>query len=152
HLRIGRALAARTAREELEDNIFDIVNQLDRSLELITTQAERRQVAALNLTAGRRAKASTPYASAPHDLTAGGTLLMVMEWGACYELAFDLELNRAECEHLTGDPAAAERRLLALSARVRSIVEAAAVTCARLDLYTALGRIDSAVEVGLEYL
>jgi predicted ATPase/signal transduction histidine kinase len=152
HLRIGRALAARTEQVLLEDNIFDIVNQLDRSLALITTQAEREQVATLNLMAGKRAKTSTAYASALQYLTAGGTLLAAEEWGACYELAFDLELNRAECEHLTGDPVTAEERLLALSTRARTIVDAAAVTCARLELYTALGRIDSAVEVGLEYL
>ena len=38
-------------------------------------------------------------------------------WERCYRLAFDLELNRAECEYLTGELAAAEERLAALSAR-----------------------------------
>src|SRR5258707_12985633 len=64
HLRIGRLLAARTATDQLEENIFDIVNQFDRGAALISTEREREQVATLNLMAGRRAKASIGYAAA----------------------------------------------------------------------------------------
>ena len=64
HLRIGRLLAARTPPAELEEKIFEIVNQLDRGAALIDTPEEREQVAELNLMAGKRAKASTAYASA----------------------------------------------------------------------------------------
>ena len=71
HLRIGRLLAARTAAEELEEKIFDIVNQFDRGAALITTAAEREQVAGLNLMAGKRAKAATAYASALQYFTGG---------------------------------------------------------------------------------
>jgi PAS domain S-box-containing protein len=152
HLRIGRLLVARAAPGELEENIFDIVNQLDRALPLITTRAERERVAALNLLAGKRAKAATAYASALQYLMAGSTLLAGNRWKECYELAFDLELNRAECEYLTGDPVSAEGRLVELSSRAQTTIDAAAVACTRLDLCTALGRINSAVDVGLEYL
>jgi len=64
HLRIGRLLAARTRADELEEHIFEIVNQFDRGVALITRQDEREQVAELNLIAGKRAKAATAYASA----------------------------------------------------------------------------------------
>ena len=49
HLRIGRVLASRTAPEDLEEKIFEIVNQLDRGAALIHSQEERERVAALNL-------------------------------------------------------------------------------------------------------
>src|SRR5260370_493929 len=52
HLRIGRLLAARTTSEEVEERIFDIVDQFDRGAVLITADEERKQVAALNLMAG----------------------------------------------------------------------------------------------------
>ncbi|HMJ41235.1 MAG TPA: PAS domain S-box protein [Pseudolabrys sp.] len=39
-----------------------------------------------------------------------------------------------------------------LSTRARTIVDSAAVTCVRLNLYTTLDHSDSAVEVGLDYL
>jgi len=152
HLRIGRLLAARTTAEELEEKIFDIVNQFDRGAALITAAAEREQVAGLNLMAGKRAKAATAYASALQYFTGGRILLAENGWEGCYRLAFDLELNRAECEYLTGELASAEKRLAALSRRAGSIVDSAAVTCVRINLYTNLGQSDNAVAVGLEYL
>src|SRR5262249_25124937 len=36
HLRIGRLLAARAAREQLEESIFDVANQFDHGAALIT--------------------------------------------------------------------------------------------------------------------
>ena len=64
HLRIGRLLVAHTPPDKREEVIFDIVNQFNRGAELITSEDERYQVAELNLVAGKRAKASTAYASA----------------------------------------------------------------------------------------
>ena len=48
-----RLLAAHDASEELDENIFDIVNQFDRGAALITTEDGARQVAELNLHAGK---------------------------------------------------------------------------------------------------
>src|SRR5262249_6675165 len=56
HLRIGRLLASRTAPAEIEEKIFEIVNQLNRGSGLVTSAEERERVAELNLIAGRRAK------------------------------------------------------------------------------------------------
>src|SRR5882762_963182 len=64
HLRIGRLLAARTPPGQRDESIFEIVNQLNRGATLITARDEREQLVEFNLIAGRRAKASTAYASA----------------------------------------------------------------------------------------
>src|SRR5262249_48238513 len=40
HLRIGRLLAERTSREKREETVFDIVNQLNRGVALITSREE----------------------------------------------------------------------------------------------------------------
>jgi PAS domain S-box-containing protein len=152
HLRIGRVLAARTPAEDLEENIFDIVSQFGRGAALISTQEEREQVAQLNLMAGKRARAATAYDAALQYFTAGRALLAEAGWEQCYRLTFDLELIRAECEYLIGELASAEERLAMLSIRAQTPVDAAAVACVRINLYTTLGQSDSAVEVGLEYL
>jgi PAS domain S-box-containing protein len=152
HLRIGRVLAARTAPEELEEKIFEIVNQLDRGAALIDLREERERVAELNLMAGKRAKASTAYASALNYLAAGRALLAEDSWERRYELIFALEYHRAECELLTADLAAAEDRLTMLSSRAGNLVDIAAVACLRLTLYTTLDQSDRGVEVCLEYL
>ena len=80
HLRIGRLLAAQTPAEKREEAIFEIVNQLNRGVALITSQDEREQLAELNLMAGQRAKASTAYASALTYLIAGAALLADDGW------------------------------------------------------------------------
>ena len=75
HLRIGRLLVARTPPEKREEAIFEIVNQLNRGAALISAPEEREQLAELNLIAGKRAKASTAYASALDYFIAGRALL-----------------------------------------------------------------------------
>src|SRR5207247_932695 len=152
HLRIGRQLLAQTPPETREKAIFEIVNQLNRGAALITSRDEREQLAELNLLAGKRAKRSTAYAPALKYLVDGERLLAEDCWERQYELAFALNLLRAECEFLTGALAAAEERLAALSRRAANLVDLAAVTCVRVPLYMTLAQSDRAVEVGLEYL
>jgi predicted ATPase/signal transduction histidine kinase len=152
HLEIGRRLASRTPPGELEEKIFEIVNQLDRGAALIVSRQERERAAELNLVAGKRAKAATAYASALVYFTAGAAFLEEDGWQQRYELTFALEFHLAECEFLSGDLAAAEARLSMLARRARNLVDLAAVTCVRLPLYTTLDRSDRAIEVCLEYL
>ena len=152
HLRIGRLLAARTPPEQIEEAIFEIVNQLNRGATLITARDEREQLAELNLIAGKRAKASTAYTSALAYLVAGRALLAEDCWERRHELIFALELDRAECEFLTGELAETEQRLAALSTRAANTVERATVACQQLELFTTVGQSSRAVAVGLDYL
>src|SRR5712691_6638768 len=152
HLRIGRLLATQIAPKEREEAIIDIVNQLNRGRHLITSQNEREKLAELNLIAGRRAKASSAYASALTYLTVGAALLGEDAWQRRQELAFALELHRADCELWTGAHPSVEKRLAALATRAGDTVQQSAVASRRVDLYTMLGAGDRAVEVGLEFL
>jgi predicted ATPase len=150
HLRIGRLLAAHLARGKREEAIFEIVNQLNRGAALITAQDERDEVAELNLIAGRRAKGSTAYASALKYLIAGAALLDGDCWERRRDLIFALDLERAECEFLTGDAAAAHDRLNALSNHTADTIERAAVAC--LDIDVCIDQSGSAVAVALDFL
>src|SRR5271165_6940763 len=151
HLTIGRRLAARTPPGAVEEGIFEIVGQLNCGAALIRSGKERERLAELNLIAGRRAKSSTAYASALTYLTAGASLLPGDAWKRRHDLAFALELNRAECEFLTGALAEAEARLAELADRAAS-PSLATLTRLRVDLFMTLGRTDRAVGVGLECL
>ncbi|MBV8140696.1 MAG: AAA family ATPase, partial [Verrucomicrobia bacterium] len=152
HLRMGRLLAADTPPEKREEAIFEIVNALNRGAALITSRDERENLAELNLIAGKRAKASTAYASALKYLTIGAGLLPEECRERRYELAFALEYHRAECEFMTGNLTGAEQRLSLLSRRPGNLTDGAAVTCLRINLFTTLDRCDRSVQVGLEYL
>ena len=145
-------LAAHTPSEKREEAIFDIVNQVNRGVARITSQTERDQIAELNLIAGKRAKGATAYASALTYLNAGTALLAEDSWDRRRELIFSLELNRAECEFLTGQLTVAAERLAALSNRATTTVEKAVVACLRMDVFTTLDQSDRAVAVCLDYL
>ncbi len=152
HLRIGRLLAVHTPAEKRDEAIFEIVNQLNRGHALITAQEERDQLAMLNLMAGQRAKRSTAYASALAYLIAGASLLTDDCWERRHELIFALELERAECEFLTGALTEAEQRLAAQASRAATTLERATVACLRVDLYTTLDQGSRAIAIGLDYL
>jgi PAS domain S-box-containing protein len=152
HLSIGRAFLARTPVEKRDDAIFDIVHQLNRGATLIASPEERREVAGLNLIAGKRARSAAAYVSALSYFNSGAALLPEDSWERCYELVFGIELARAECQYLSGFPEVAEDRLSILSRRAANLVDIAAVTCLRAAVYTTLDRSDRAVEVDLAYL
>src|SRR5262249_35147716 len=152
HLRIGRLLAMHTPPEQRDEAIFEIVNQLNRGAPLVTSHDEREQLAELNLAAGKRAKASSAYASALTYFTAGAALLPEDAWERRQELGFELELHPADCEVCTGALQAAEERLAALAMRATGTVQRCAVAQRRVDLYTMLGAGGRAVAVALECL
>ena len=152
HLQIGRLLVAHTPPEGREEAIFDIVNQLNRGAPQITSQGEREQIAELNLAAGKRAKASTAYASALTYVAAGVMLLPEDAWERRQELAFALQLYAADCEMCTGALQAAEDRLAALATRAVGTIQQCNVAQRRADLYSMLGAGERAVAVGLECL
>ncbi|KUM27362.1 histidine kinase [Mesorhizobium loti] len=152
HLKIGRTLVAQIPAERRDAAIFEIVNQLNRGTPLITSRAESEQLAELNLTAGKRAKASTAYASALAYLTAGAGLLSDDVWERRQGLAFELELNRADCEVCVGAQEEAEKRLAVLATRTIDTIQRCLVAHRRVDLYVMLGAGEKGVTIALECL
>ena len=152
HLRIGRLLAASTPMDRQEEAIFDIVNQFNRATVLITAPEERQQVSELNLIAGKRAKTSAAYGPALNYLVRGVALLRNDCWERQHDLAFSLELDRAECEFLSNDIDAAAERLMTLSTRAVNSVELARVTCLLVDVFSARSQLDRAVATCLDYM
>ncbi len=152
HLRIGMLLAAHTPAAKREEAILEIVNQLNRGSHLLTSAEERDRVADLNLTAGRRAKISTAYASALKYLGAGRALLTKETWKRNYPVIFSIEYLMAGCELLTAEKDAAENRLSVLPQRANNRHDFCVATRLRLTLYTTLDRCDRAVDVFLEWL
>ena len=152
HLRIGRTFATCATAAEIEQNIFEIVNQYNRAVDLIDDPTELARVVEFNLAAGLRAKTSSAYASAATYLSLGSTLLGDAAWGSRYPLKFRLEHSLAECEFLTGATDSAKERLARLARHAANVPDRAAVAWLRITLFTALDQSDLAVQICLEYL
>ncbi|WP_437775067.1 AAA family ATPase [Sorangium sp. So ce1097] len=152
HLRVGRLLLSRRREGEREEELFDIVGHLNRGAALLRAPAERNELAALNLRAGRKARAAAAYESAAAFFTAGLGLLAPDRWEAQYDLTYSLTFERARSAYVTGDLDETERLVDELMARARTRAEAAAVVELAAALHMTRGQPARSVQIGLSFL
>jgi predicted ATPase/signal transduction histidine kinase len=150
HLKLGRLLLANTPEDRLEARIFDIVNQLNLAVELITDPAERRRLAELNLQAARKAKDSTAYTSAERYLRVGVSLLPAEPFQTNYPLAFGLYRQLAECDYVLGRHDEADAGFDRLLHEARSSHDKLDLVMLKFALYMSRGRHMDGLAVGVE--
>jgi PAS domain S-box-containing protein len=136
HLRIGLILLASMTADELTERLFEVANQFNRGASRLIDRDQKRQVAAIQLRAGRKAKASAAFESACVYLASGMALLDERDWSSQYELMFGLQLERAECEFLTGNFDTVEQLIVELLQRGASKIDQAAVYNLKILLHT----------------
>jgi PAS domain S-box-containing protein len=154
HLHIGRTLSANMPAVEFTDRVFDVAHQFNRGAKQLSDPEEKARVAAIDLHAGRRAKTSAAYASACFYLATGMALIGddALDDSNCYELAFSLSLERAECELLSGNFDVAERLINVLVQKGASKVDKAAGYSLKIDLHLIKSEKPQGVAAGLECL
>src|SRR5467141_1397572 len=152
HLRIGRVLLASMTGDGLAEHLFDVANQFNRGAALLFDRDEKVLVATIDLSAGRKAKASAAYASAGGYFSAGMALLDEGDWGSHYELTFGLWLERTECELLSGNFEKSEQLIVELLQRAASNVEFADASCLKIHLHLLKGDLPQAVDSALTCL
>lgn len=103
HLKIANLLLENTHLDDLEDRIFDIVNQFNEGEELISDDSERIDIALLNLKAGQKAKYSTAYEPALNYLKMALKLLSSNSWNSDYQLTLDIYIETIEIYFLTAN-------------------------------------------------
>jgi PAS domain S-box-containing protein len=152
HLRIGRTLLGGMTADKLAEHLFDVANQFNRGAARLIGPDEKGQVAMIDLRAGRKAKASAAYVSARAYFSAGMGLLDETDWDSQYELTFNLWLERAECELLTGSFEKAEQLIVELLQHGESKVDKAAVYHLKVQLHIVEGEYPQAVDSALACL
>jgi predicted ATPase len=145
HLCIGRVLLASMDEDELAEHLFDVATQFNRGATRLVDPDEKAQVATIDLRTGRKAKASAAYASARVYFAAGTALLEERNWGSRFELMFNLWLERAECEFLSGNFDQAEQFIMELLQRGRSKVDQAGAYHLKVLLHTVKSENQQAV-------
>jgi predicted ATPase/signal transduction histidine kinase/CheY-like chemotaxis protein/tRNA A-37 threonylcarbamoyl transferase component Bud32 len=149
HLQIGRLLLENTPTSELEEKVFDIVGQFNPSIELLTNQAERLEIAKLNLMAGQKAKTATAYAAALQYLTVGMDCLTNESWTQHYTLTLALYKLRAELEYLNAHFNQAQKLFQDILQQVKTNAEKGMIYNLNIILHTNLGRWNEVFEVGI---
>jgi predicted ATPase/GAF domain-containing protein len=152
HLRIARSLRARTPPAELGDKLFAVANQYNLGAARITDPEEKREVAELNLVAGRKAKASSAYRTASGLLAAGVALLDDASWSRDYDLIHALYREYAECEHLSGNGAEMRRLCATLLEHSRTTLDKQLAYRLLVERSTAEFTVDKAIDACIEFL
>jgi len=149
HLNIGCLLLDHTSAEELEEEIFAVINHLNLGVALIHAAPERLLLAQLNLRAGKKAKAATAYELALKYLTVGAELLAADSWQTHYELTLQLYRERAECEFLVENYAQAEKLFDLVLDHATTNLDRVTVYSTRVNLPAYLGQHEDVITTGL---
>ena len=151
HNRIARRLLAELSARELEDELFEVVDQVNLGSNSISNEEELLRAANLNLRAGAKARA-TSFAAAARYLLCGVGLCRARWWTRHHGLVFRLHRDAAECLYLTGEVDRADALADAALSRAQSRAEQAELAVVRTSGASARGDWAQAIEWGREGL
>ncbi len=152
HLAIGRLMLSNIQQDELEENIFNIVNQLNEGAELITEQLEREQLVKLNLQAAKKSKVSTAYEPALKYLETALKFLPSNSWYSQYQLAWELHIEILEMLYLNTKFDRFEELSKKVLKQARSIIDKAKVNQIKILYYSTIFKSDKAIDIALKTL
>lgn len=152
HLKIGKLLLEKIPQQALEENIFDVVNQLNIGVELITSQTEKDQLANLNLIAAKKAKSATAYEAAVRYLNLGMNLLPENSWQTQYNLTFNLFSEAVESEYLNTNFEAAENLAELVLKQAKTLLDRIQIEQLKMQFYMAQNQMQLAIETGFKAL
>jgi len=153
-LKIGRALLVSLPSEQLEERLFEVVNNLNAGFNLINERDEQLKVVGLNIKAARKSYAATAYSSAYLYYKAANLFLekpafRKFVWDNHHELTMSLFLERAVCEFLEGDRNEAEKCIQESVAHSITPLEKAQALNVLIVQYTLLAKYPKAIELGI---
>ncbi|NEO55549.1 MAG: AAA family ATPase [Okeania sp. SIO3B5] len=152
HFQIGQLLLNNIPEEQREDKIFDIVNQLNYGVELISDRKVADELANLNLIAGRKAKAATAYEAAVSYLTLGKNLVGKEGWSNNYDLTLAVYVELAAAEYLNLNFERSENLCDLVMEKAENVIEQVPVYETKMLSYIAQNRMLEAIETALEIL
>jgi len=152
HLKIGQLLLESNPPELLEDKIFDIVNQLNIGIELITEQEKKDELVQLNLIAGKKAIASVAYEPALKYLNVGMSLLGKESWLQTYELTLALYGLAAEASYLNGDFKQIEKLAEIVLQEAKTTLDKLKAYEVKIQACTVQNKLLEAIKTALEVL
>lgn len=150
HLKIGRLLLANTLSDELEGNIFAIVDHLNKGKNLLKSKTEKVQLSQLNLKAGNKAKEATAYAAAREYFISAKEIFPGNIWKGKnnYKMTIKLYKELAQIEYLNSNYQESELLIKFTINKANSALDRAEFYYLLIELYTIQGKYLQAIEVG----
>lgn len=172
HLEIGRGLRRYFAGRSVELPILAVANQLNQAIDLVEDLDERLEVAALNLDAGRKAKAAAANAAArgyfeyglgflsrPSGAVSAGSIgvglttdTLGLAFQRSYALALALTEEAAEVSFLVADFEAMNRYVDALLRHAQTLSDKVKAAQVRINALIAENQFSTSIDVAREML
>lgn len=152
HLKIGRLILANTGKDDLEEQIFNITNQLNSGSDLITDFTERVELARFNRIAGKRAKAANAYDIAYKYFSMGIDLLGDKCWESQYSLSLTMLTEATEASYLSGDFEKMDKLARIVLKNSKSLLDGIKVNEIIIQSLIVRGRIRDGVSTSIEVL
>ena len=150
HLETGRLLLKNSTEEQLQENVFELLNHFSIGYKLIDEQEEKDAITKLCLMAGRKAKDSTSYDLAVKYLNMARSLLGRGSWISRYELNFAVFSELGECEYLNNNTVRAEEYFNEVLGYAKTRFEKLQVQYVHSSLYLKEGNTAESLRIGLE--
>ncbi|MCD4677513.1 MAG: GAF domain-containing protein, partial [Desulfobacula sp.] len=109
HLKAGRQILSTTLENEIDEQIFNITDQMNSGSNIITESKERVELALLNLKAGQKKLDFSSLEAAEKYFQTGIALLPTDAWVSNYKLSLSLFSHRCEILYVIGKYSEAEQ-------------------------------------------
>jgi len=160
HLKIGQLLLNNTPASEIEENVFDIVNQLNVGVGFLAEKSEKYELAKLNLIAGKKAKASNAYEAAVRYLNVGLGLINSSQspvgtsssWETDYDLTLNLHVEAAEAEYVTTNFGRSQELAELVLHQATNLLDQVKVYELQIQSYLSQNQMIEAIDTGLKAL
>lgn len=152
HLEIGRLLLKFLTKKELDKKIFDVVNQLNLGLELITEPVEIKRLVALNLKAGLKAKSASAFLPAYNYLYIALKCLEPDSWQTLYDVTLKIYEETAEICHLTGRYDETRKLAEIIIKNAKEILDTVSIYSILANSYTSQSEYHKAIDISTEVI
>lgn len=152
HLNIGRLLRQNLSLEASKEAIFTLVNQLNFGIHLLTIEAEKIDIAKLNLMAAQTAKSVIAYEVVMRYLQVGLSLLPASSWQQYYHLTLVLHQEAAEAAFLSGDFTEMQRLTALILQQAKTPLDQVKAYELRIKTCEVQRQLLAAVKLGLQAL
>ncbi|MEA5549510.1 AAA family ATPase [Anabaena cylindrica UHCC 0172] len=152
HFKFGQLLLTHSSTEEIKENIFDIVNQLNFGTDLISDQNQKYKLAELNLMAAQKAKAASAYQDALRYSNIGLGLLTILSWESNYNLTLSLHLEALETEYLNTNFQQAAILAETILQQATNLLDQVKAYQLQIQFYMAQNQMFKAINTGLEVI
>ncbi|NEQ43262.1 MAG: AAA family ATPase [Leptolyngbya sp. SIOISBB] len=151
HYYIGQLLLKGNSQAQ-EENIFDIVNNLNKGISIIDDYQQHQELVSLNLIAGQKAKQSAAYSESASYFEQAIELLGEKGWRDQYTIILEVYSELIDVQFLRGEFQVVDAIYTQTLEQLKTHVDAIAIYRAQISSYHAQGKIIEALELGIDLL